>query len=80
MVQWVRTSKEAAPDQIEDLVEYLVDVRGITNYQEMTADERDRLGFWILVEHKMYKKMLSLMQEYINKYIAKLERKRARKQ
>lgn len=56
-------------EEIEDLVEHLVDERGITCISELTRAEQFKLAKYVLRKNHMYMQVLHMMQKPITKYL-----------
>ena len=63
------------PDEIEDFIEHLVEDRGVKSILDLTRAEKHKLAYWVLIQNKMYVKLLKLMQGSINNYIMKTQAK-----
>jgi len=70
------TFNDIAADKVEDMIEHLFEERGIRQIIDLTREERNTLGFWVLIQHKMYKKLIMHMQQSINDCVAKYEKRK----
>jgi hypothetical protein len=65
------TTQEKIKDQLEDYIEYLVQIENVKGLQDLTREERAKLSFLVLRDNKMYVKMIRIMHNLLKAEINK---------
>jgi hypothetical protein len=58
-------------DDIQDFVEYLVEYQGVRGLQDLTREEREKLSFMMLLENRMYMKLIRSMHTVIKSEVSR---------